>query len=1453
MKKWTAAIYLAVVFGIFAGSGVACGYSSGCVSCDKEDEIGGGDETPNENALATPVVTLDGNLAVWEPIEGAIGYGYKINNGSEKMVTSNVTSVALKHGQTIKVRALAENPENDGDWSNEVTFTASGTLSAVTLSIDAQGFASWTAVQGASGYEYLITDEDETTADITGTTTKTVMDFALKVGQSIAVRAIGDGIENADSDWCQPTKCTSVTNSGANIDGGERPPEGEEIKPGTGGEEIVFDESKLGNKLNYKTTFTAEVGERANIPVVYVQYDGAWYKAFPWVTCGNEKVEVGGRGTRFYTDKLEDYIIDYYVEIGGVQKIATTTVTIKDTQGPTFSLPASADGMLVYVNEEAALPDWTAFDYSGIQGGNAGELYSQAGVSISVTYNGTPITVTNGKFTPTQFGIYKVTYTAQDTKGNVGTVTFNVECARMVEICNFDSLEVGSAWQYHQGVETLGELSTEHRYGNEGHSLKVTTRGTGEGGFIKVIAIPNYFDLSGFDEIAFNIYATESLGGISAGIYLLNNEALYRQPYNLEQGENIVRFTAEEFAMDYEGGKIMNSANSYRSSDHIWLQFRGPEGVDLYIDNMVGIFYAETGTDREAPMVDLGAGAAIAESAITNDQGAVIAAYKGAYGNISVVEGDTIKSAIDKHVHVCDNSMSFTWDYTVTKGGVDVTSAVKNGTQVGALGETYILTVTASDNSGNTTTKSEEIVVRQKFPTYTKVGMEEVTLNRFNSLGGVKVESTATVKLSNQIDKNGKVEVKTVKENEVMYLTLQVPEGEGSRALTATDVNLMEYINLRFFVHDAGLEFSLGNGTALCRSTSGWNNITIDKATFLAAMNDGTYNTTTGELKLNLYCALGLPFKVTVYEAKGVYAEGNMPFEKELPLLDTPVVTIDPVTGIATWEAIENAVSYTVYVNGVEQTPQTTTSYQLQDEDMIVVRANGDGVNYDDGSHNGISIAKTYYIGKVMLNDCEDLIYFDGPSKELSTEHVKEGKSSVKITSTGGWQTMTMYMRIDDKALSQAQWMQYEYVEMSIYAETAGVSLYVVSSPTIKMTPIATLEQGDNTVRLSTKDILEAMDAFEGSGTPVYSSGFLFVQFATGGTVYFDKIMAVIGNGSAYVPPQTDDDDTTESSMIGIMLNKCDAVGGWIATNGTTSIETLIKTQGAGSIKVEALNGNYINIYVRDYANGDAFIPKAQLMAYDFFYMDVYNGNASDVTLYMRDGTTVAAYLKAGEWTSVSFSKDMVNTWFDDNAGDFVEGTGAYNTFYVKENATLYFDNVLGCMQADNPDFVVGENGLDNMVNKTLLNGCEAYGQASQIQFWVETNATASLDTTVKTQGTYSIKTVGNAWNYINVYMRDSGDQPIPNATLATYDYISIDIFNANATEVKVYFKDAGGDNGLGTNGTVACTLAANAWTTVTFDSATITQWFGNGYCTFYLMTDNCTLYFDNVSGCTVR
>lgn len=1491
MKKWTAAIYLAVLCGIFTASGIACGATSGCMfTKDKpvvddgsgdenfDDDFGdggyddggyddggyddgGNDDGGSTSALAKPVVTLDGNLAVWEAVEGAVGYEYEVTQDGKRVASDlldeDTTYFALYHGQEFRVRALGKEQGNESDWTDKIAYTAPNTLATPTVTIDKKGFASWAPVPNATKYEYMITGEDgefgEVTTDIIE---KTVMDFALKVNETITVRALGDNILYASGDYSAPKTCTSIDNSSTDVEGNDRPED--VVTPPSGGTDVEFDESKLGNMLNYKATFTAEVGEKANIPMVYVQYGDGWLEAFPWVTCGNEKVDVGGRGTRFYVDSLDDHIIDYYVDYGGVHKIASTTVTIQDTKGPTFDLPASADGMLVYKDEAAALPDWTAFDYSGIQGGTAGELTSKNGVTISVKDpKGTPVTVNNGKFTPTQFGKYTVTYSASDTKGNKGSTTFVVECARMVEVCDFDSLEKGWAWQYYNGEETIGELSTEHRYGDEGYSLKVTTRGTGEGGFIKVVAIPNYFDLSGFDELAFTIYSSETLQGTSAGIYILNNEWLYNQPYNLDKGENIVRVKISDFAKDYAGGKILNAKDVYKNADHIWLQFRGPKGVDLYIDNMVGVFYEETGSDREAPILDLGAGAAIAESKIED-----VATYKGIYGNISVAAGDTIKSAIDKHVHVCDNSMgNIATTYKVTLNGADVTTEVMNGTRKGTFGETYNLTVTARDASGNNVTKSTTIVVRQKFPTYTKVGMEEITLNYGDDVNAVKMESNfSKVELKNQIDKNGKIQVRTAGENEVMWLKLTIPDkttGER-RALTVADVNSMEYINIKLLSHDPGAEISLGNNVQLCRTISGWNNITIDKATLIAAMgNTNAYNATTGELKLNIYCALALPYKFDIAEVKAVYVEGTSGYEKELAKLGTPQVKLDVATGVATWEAVDNAVSYTVFVNGVEVGTQNTLTYTLQDEQKIEVRANGDKQNYDNSAN---SIPKTYYKGKVLLNNCEDLIYFDGPTKELSDQHVKEGNSSVKITSVGNWQTMTVYMRIDDKALSKAQWQEYEYVELSIYSETEGMQLYIVSDPTIKMTPVATLTKGENVVKMYTKDILDAMDAFAsaGSSTQVYSTGFLFVQFPVAGTVYFDKIMGVIGNGSAYVPPQSggDEGEEEETGVIGMSLNNCDEAGGWIASNATYDIDTTIKTQGAASIKVDAKAWNYINIYVRDYTTNNEdgapmHLSKAKLMEYDFFYMDVCNGGSTDVDLYMKDQTTVKATLKAGAWTQISFSKEDVATWFEDNAA----GTyGAYNTFYVLQDAVLYFDNVKGCMKADNPDFVIGGNQSSGgnegdepttpSVMGAMFNNCEV------VQHWVASNGTVSLDSTIKTQGSYSVKVQASANNYIVINLRNqTTHQPIPESELLSYDYLYLDVYNAEAGPINLFIYNA-----------LVAELAPG-WNQVKIPKALIQdnitqsnaasgpkQYIAGEF--YFAVYANCTLYFDNVQGC---
>ncbi len=1454
MKKWTAAIYLAVVCGVFAASGIACGKTSGCMFVKDKNNAGNIDDDFDDDSgfgMPTPVVTLDANVAVWEEDFEAVGYEYKITkNGrvvrSGMIDSSSITYFELKHGETFSVRSLGFESGIESDWSDEVTYYAPNELGAPVITLDKKGFASWAAVPHASAYEYMVVPAD-VEADIqTGTTTKTTMEFALKVGDSITVKTVGDDITYASSDYSAPVTCTSVETGSADIEGGERPED--VVKPGEGGE-VVFDASKLGRMLNYKETFSAEVGGKANIPVVYVQYDNAWYEAFPWVTCGNEKVDIGGRGTRFYVESLENHIIDYYIEVGGVQKIATTTVTIQDTKGPTFDLPASADGMLVYINEPASLPDWTAYDYSGIQGAD-GELYSKNGVSISVTYNGTEVPVTNGKFTPTQFGKYQVTYTAKDTEGNTGSTTFNIECARMVEICDFDSLDTGWSWQYYKGEETLGELSTEHRYGDEGYSLKVTTRGTGEGGFIKVVAIPNYFDLSGFDEIAFTIYASESLQGSSAGVYLLNNEYNYNAPTNLEKGENIIRYKISDFSKDYKDGKVMNANDVYKSSDHIWLQFRGPKGVDLYIDNMVGVFYEEMGSDREAPILDLGAGAAIAESKIEG-----IAEYKGIYGNISVTEGDTIKSAIDKHVHVCDNSMGhIDTTYSVTIGGADVTTAVMNGTRVGTFGETYNLTVTARDASGNSVTKSTQIVVRQKFPTYTKVGMEEITLNYGDDVAKIKMENaTSKVAVKDNVSKNGKVEVRTSVESEAMWLKLEIPNSATDatrRPLTVADVQQMQYINIRMLSHDPGAELSLGNGVQLCRLVSGWNNVTIDKATLIAAMNDSNaYNAQTGELKINIYCALKLTYKITIYEVKGVYTEGTMPYEKELPKLDTPQVTIDAATGVASWEAVANATGYTVFVDGTEIVTQATLEYTLQDEQTIEVRANGDAQNYDNSSK---SASKAYYNGKVILNNAEDLIYFDtAATKALDTTHVLEGKNSVQLTTTQNWSVLYMYLRIDDKALSKAEWQQYEYVEFNVYSDTVGQRFYLYN------THFATIEKtGWSTIRLTTKDILDHMDEHPDITPSIYGNGFLYMQLADAGhTIYVDKVMAVIGNGSAYVPPQSGGDEgEEEGGVVGVTLNKCDAVAGWIATNTTPTIDTTYKTEGYGSIKVVAAAWNYINIYVRDYGNNDAHVTKAQLMEYDFFYMDVYNGKSTDVNLYMKDQTTVLATLKANAWTQISISKEDVGTWFDDNAGNFEEGTGAYNTFYVLEDVTLYFDNVKGCMLADNPGFVIGGNqssgggtsgggSTETTREGKVVNRCEVAAN-----YWLAGQGMAvTTDSSTKTEGASSLKVVNtaDAYRYIVVYLRDydNGDAVLTWDQVKSYDYLYLDIYCDQAF-VNLFLYNC-----------VAAELT-QGWNQVRIEMSTIIEQYNQSTVQYnqgefyFAVGAACTLYFDNIQLC---
>lgn len=146
-------------------------------------------KTYNANALNAPIVTLNGNVAIWAEIEGATGYVYKINNGTEQSTT--VCSIGLTHGQKIVVKAVDANGEKlDSDWSNEVAYIADK-LDAPVVTLNGNE-ASWTAVAGAVNYTYSINGQEQTIDGLSVT---------LEVGQKLIVKANGNGTTSLDSNW----------------------------------------------------------------------------------------------------------------------------------------------------------------------------------------------------------------------------------------------------------------------------------------------------------------------------------------------------------------------------------------------------------------------------------------------------------------------------------------------------------------------------------------------------------------------------------------------------------------------------------------------------------------------------------------------------------------------------------------------------------------------------------------------------------------------------------------------------------------------------------------------------------------------------------------------------------------------------------------------------------------------------------------------------------------------------------------------------------------------------------------------------------------------------------------------------------------------------------------------------------------------------------------------------
>ena len=119
--------------------------------------------------LATPTLTLSGNVASWTQISGAVNYELSLDGE-----TSNTNITTYTFNQTepgtykLKVRALASNDSNftNSDYSNEVAYTVEAKapikekLTAPIISLN-DDVVSWEPINNASGYQIKINDDEK--------------------------------------------------------------------------------------------------------------------------------------------------------------------------------------------------------------------------------------------------------------------------------------------------------------------------------------------------------------------------------------------------------------------------------------------------------------------------------------------------------------------------------------------------------------------------------------------------------------------------------------------------------------------------------------------------------------------------------------------------------------------------------------------------------------------------------------------------------------------------------------------------------------------------------------------------------------------------------------------------------------------------------------------------------------------------------------------------------------------------------------------------------------------------------------------------------------------------------------------------------------------------------------------------------------------------------------------
>ena len=630
----------------------------------------------------------------------------------------------------------------------------------------------------------------------------------------------------------------------------------------------------------------------------------------------------------------------------------------------------------------------------------------------------------------------------------------------------------------------------------------------------------------------------------------------------------------------------------------------------------------------------------------------------------------------------------------------------------------------------------------------------------------------------------------------------------------------------------------------------------------------------------------------------------------EVTSLDAPVVTIDHTTGIASWEAVKGATEYEVSVDN-SNTSQiikvtTETSWRIpNDYGGLKVRAKNGNVeskwsvwkkwdktqyNPDGGDESELEQLPTPNVqlveNKATWSHVEGATKYIYKIGEDGTE--TEENAPVEITLTEG---QALYVKAvgDNETNKDSDWaISTTFTKTKLatptleingprvtWSETTNATGYVVEINGVEQ-PVQTAREynltDSATVRVkavSTNTTLYSDSDWSNSETYTkpsialgavsatitnnmvkwdavanasgyeysFNDGLTVAGTTTGTTLSIDYNQSVVirakGDNVTYANGEWSTAVTNDTCYV---LNNCDTTTGFAGgiTFEANTNATYIK-EGTASIKANGNTNSATWATIMLTVNGTPLTPgNLDSFGLSAIQFEVYNAESSPVNLFLstRQAKQDNGPLSVG-WNTVTISIATIKSEIEANPAQL----DAFGNFYLQVVGNVYFDNVIGIIGT-------GDEGGSTTptVTKTILNNCDAYNQESQIRFWVETNATTTLDATTKTEGAYSVKTVTADGNYINVYARDytGEDALIPVSTLITYDYVCFDVYNEGTTDATLYYKD---------NATIAGTLKAGEWTTLKFDATSIQQWFGDGYCTFYVKGAY-TLYFDNVCGC---